>query len=118
MANTAAELVNDNLSPPQLSLTRQAQHAALRQRAKRHAMLAALSGAAPAFPAATQLASRWVAVHMLSNHITEPLSELLTAAGFSSDRRSSVPGKPHPCACCLALSTRMPSFVMDPAVFR
>lgn len=109
MANTAAELVDDNLSPPQLSLTRQAQHAALRQRAKHHAMLAALSGAAPAFPAATQLASRWVAVHMLSNHITEPLSELLTAAGFSSGRGASVPGKPHPCACSLAFFIRMPS---------
>ncbi len=78
--------------PPEAMLARAAEHAALRRGAKHHAMLAALSGSAPAFPAAAQLASRWVSAHMLSNHITEPMSELLTAAAFSADRAALIPG--------------------------
>lgn len=89
----AAEADQEHLTPPEVMLACAAQHAALRRRAKHHAMLAALSGAAPAFPAATQLASRWASAHMLSNHITEPMSELLVAAAFSSDRGASIPGK-------------------------
>ena len=92
-ASPAAEAGEESLTPPETMLAHAAEHAALRRRAKHHAMLAALSGAAPAFPATAQLASRWVAAHMLSNHITEPMSELLTAAAFSADRAALIPGK-------------------------
>ena len=95
MANavSAAEAAEEHVTPAEAALWRAAQHAALGRRAKHHAMLAALSGTAPAFPAAAQLASRWVSAHMLSNHITEPMSELLTAAGFSAGRAAVIPGK-------------------------
>lgn len=91
-ASPAAQAGKESLTPPEAMLARTAEHAALRRSAKHHAMLAALSGAAPAFPAAAQLASRWVSVHMLSNHITEPMSELLTAAAFAADRAALIPG--------------------------
>ena len=92
-AVSAAEAAEEHLTPAEAALAHAAQHTALDRRAKHHAMLAALSGTAPAFPAAAQLASRWVSAHMLSNHITEPMSELLTAAGFSADRAAVMPGK-------------------------
>ena len=96
MANvpSAAGADKADLPLPEAMLARAARHAELRQRAKHHAMLAALSGAAPAFPAAAQLASRWASAHMLSNHITEPIAELLMAAAFSADRGASIPGTP------------------------
>ena len=92
MASATAEVSGDALTAPEAALAQTAQHAALRRRARHHAMLAALSGSAPAFPAAAKLASRWLAAHMLSNHITEPITELLTAAVFSADQ-SRLPGR-------------------------
>lgn len=97
MANAAAvvDISSDSVPAPEAALARAAGHAALRGRARHHATLAALSGSAPAFPAAAQLASRWLAAHMLSNHVAEPLSELLTAAVFSADAAAHVPGELH-----------------------
>ena len=89
----AGEAGKEDMTPAEAALKHAAQHAALRRRAKHHAMLASLSGTAPAFPASAQLASRWVAAHMLSNHITEPISELLTAAGFAAADAACPPGK-------------------------
>ena len=94
MAAAAVNSPADDLTAAEAALARAAEHDALRRRARHHAMLAALCGAAPAFPAAAQLASRWLAAHLLSNHVTEPISELLTAAVFSSEKTVPVPGKP------------------------
>ena len=94
MASAAVDGHADDWTAAETALARAAEHDALRRRARHHAMLAALCGAAPAFPAAAQLASRWLAAHLLSNHVTEPISELLTAAVFSSEKTVPVPGKP------------------------
>ena len=98
MASAAIDGPADDLTAAEAALAQAAEHDALRRRARHHGMLAALCGAAPAFPAAAQLVSRWLAAHLLSNHVTEPISELLTAAVFSSERTVPVPGKP--CLLC------------------
>ena len=95
MAAAAVDSPADDLTAAEAALVRAAGHDALRRRARHHAMLAALCGAAPAFPAAAQLAARWLAAHLLSNHVTEPISELLTAAVFSDEKTVPIPGKPY-----------------------
>lgn len=65
---------------------------ALQTRSAHHALMSALAGSAPAFPAAARLAHRWLAAQMLSNHICPEAAELLTAAVFSPGRGPPVPG--------------------------
>ena len=107
MAAAAVNSPADDLTAAEAALARAAEHNAMRRRARHHAMLAALCGAAPAFPATAQLASRWLAAHLLSNHVTEPISELLTAAVFSSEKTVPIPGKPY-----LPLSFSFASYII------
>ena len=78
---------------PASELAAAASHALLQACARHHGMMAALAGAAPAFPAAAQLAGRWLAAQMLSNQLRQEALELLVAAAFLPERGLPVPGQ-------------------------
>jgi hypothetical protein len=66
----------------------------LQARRDHHAMMSALAQSAPAFPSAAQLAERWLAAQMLSNHLCAEAAELIVAAAFAPDQALPVPGEP------------------------
>ena len=78
---------------PASELAAAASHALLQARARHHGMMAALAGAAPAFPAAAQLAGRWLGAQMLSNQLRQEALELLVAAAFLPERGLPIPGQ-------------------------
>ena len=78
---------------PASGLAAAASHALLQARTRHHGMMAALAGAAPAFPAAAQLAGRWLAAQMLSNQLQQEALELLVAAAFVPERGLPIPGQ-------------------------
>lgn len=92
---------------PQSALAAAAAHASLQARARHHGAMAALAGAAPAFPAAAQLAGRWLAAQMLSNQLPQEVLELIVASAFLPDWGLPIPGAAqtpvcHVVSCALA----------------
>ncbi len=77
---------------PAAQLAASADPRLLQRRKDHHAMMASLALSAPAFPAAVQLAERWLAAQMLSNHICTEAADLIVAAGFLPDQALPVPG--------------------------
>ncbi len=87
---------------PQSMLAAAAAHGSLQARARHHGAVAALAGAAPAFPAAAQLAGRWLAAQMLSNQLPQEGLELIVASAFLPDWGLPIPGATQ----CLHLPQR------------
>ncbi|GLC36668.1 hypothetical protein PLESTM_000487400 [Pleodorina starrii] len=58
-----------------------------------HGLVSLVGGANSAFAPAARLAGRWVAAHMMSNHIGPQAVELVTAAAFAG---AGSPGAPPP----------------------
>ena len=47
-----------------------------------HGLVSQLAGGHPSFRHAARLASRWVSAHLLSNHVSQEVVELIVAAVF------------------------------------
>lgn len=82
---------------PAAQLAAAADPQVLQRHKDHHAMMSSLAQSAPAFPAATRLAERWLAAQMLSNHICTEAAELIAAAAFLPNQPLPVPGRPHSC---------------------